>query len=465
MLFNTAAFGIFFAVIATLYWALRQHTRARLGLLLLASYYFYASWDVRFVALIAGVTLIDYFAALVLTQQRGVSARRLVLAVALGLNLGLLGFWKYAGFFIDTAAPLLSLLGLQQRLSGFSVMLPVGISFFTFQGLSYLVDVYRGDIPVERSPFRFALFIAFFPQLVAGPIVRAPDLLHQFDQVPNVDDRQFGRGLAMMLGGLLKKVVLADFLAANLVDRVFDLPSHYGSLEVLAAIYAYALQIYGDFSGYSDIAIGAALVLGFALPDNFNAPYRADGFRDFWRRWHISLSTWLRDYLYISLGGSRGSRWNTSRNLMITMVLGGLWHGASYNFVLWGLLHGLLLVIEHHRRARPKRFSPVIRVLLTFHAVAALWVVFRAHTLDAAVAVFAQLFAMVPGVSNLSWPLLGLMVVGYLVHFVPRRWSDKLVERFAQSTAIEQATATIAVMYMLQGLASANAQPFIYFQF
>ena len=345
MLFNTPAFGVFLVLVCALYWAFAQFTRVRLGLLLVASLYFYACWDARFLLLIGGVIAIDYTAALLVARIASRQARLYVVAVAVGLNLGLLGFWKYAGFFSEVLAPLLSVVGLP-RVGWLDIVLPVGISFFTFQGLSYVIDVYRREIPAERSLFRFALYIAFFPQLVAGPIVRAKDLLHQLDVRPRVDATRFGRGLWMILVGLAKKVVLADYLAANLVDRVFDLPTHFSSLEVLAAVYGYALQIYGDFSGYTDIAIGTALLLGFELPANFNFPYRADGLRDFWRRWHISLSTWLRDYLYIPLGGSRRGGLFTYRNLFITMLLGGLWHGASHNFILWGALHGAALSLE-----------------------------------------------------------------------------------------------------------------------
>ena len=481
MLFNTAAFGLFLLLVVSVDWAIRSQSireswrrRLRLTTLLAASYYFYACWDVRFLLLIGAVTLIDYLAARIIERIGAGRLRLQVVAVTVGLNLGLLGFWKYTDFFLRALGPVFALAHSSAG-EPLGLLLPVGISFFTFQGLSYVIDVHRGQIAAERSLFRFALFIAFFPQLVAGPIVRASQLLPALERPITVDGDRFGRGVLLMLVGLAKKVVLADYLAANIVDRVFDLPGHYSSLEVLAAIYGYALQIYGDFSGYTDIAIGAALLLGVALPKNFDLPYRADGLRDFWRRWHISLSTWLRDYLYISLGGSRGGRLATQRNLLITMVLGGLWHGASYNFVIWGTLHGLALAVgrslevrRQRRRQRGeagRRLPAWLRVLLTFHLVCALWVFFRADTLEAALSVFVQLTSLVPGTENLSWPVLALIAAGLFAHYFPRRWYRRFAEGFVQAPAFTQAATIVAVLYAVQVAAASGATPFIYFQF
>ncbi len=466
MLFGTPAFGVFLALVVTLYWALgRERPGARKAMLLGASYYFYACWDVRFLVLIVAVTALDFVGGLVIAHLGPrPRARWVAVAIVVGLNLGLLGFWKYIGFFVETLAPVARRLGATPP-PHVDVVLPVGISFFTFQGLSYVIDVYRADVAVERSPWKFALFIAFFPQLVAGPIVRAGLLLPQLDRPRAVDATLFGRGLFLILGGLLKKVVLADYLAQNLVDRVFDLPTHYSSLEALFAIYGYALQIYGDFSGYSDIAIGCALLLGIELPANFAAPYRAESLRDFWRRWHISLSEWLRDYLYKSLGGSRGGVWLTRRNLLLTMVLGGLWHGASFTFVAWGALHGLGLVLGRWLGESPKRLPRVVRVVATFHVVAVLWVLFRADTFAAAIEVLAQVVRWVPGTSNLSWPVVALTALGLALHGVPENLHERVARAFVAAPATAQAAATIAVLYVVGELASASAAPFIYFQF
>jgi D-alanyl-lipoteichoic acid acyltransferase DltB (MBOAT superfamily) len=464
MLFNTPAFAVFLALTVTLVWALESRPRARIGVLLGASYYFYACWDVRFLLLIGGVTLLDWAGGLALVRLPSGRPRTVALALLVGVNLGLVGFWKYVGFFAHALAPVSLWLGLPPP-PAVSLLLPVGISFFTFEGVSYLVDVYRGDIPPERSLPRFALFIAFFPHLVAGPIVRAGQLIPALVSPSPIDDERFGRGLFLIIGGLAKKVVLADYLATHLVDRVFDLPSHYSSLEALAAIYGYALQIYGDFSGYSDIAIGCALLLGVEIPDNFNQPYRADGLRDFWRRWHISLSTWLRDYLYVTLGGSRGGRLQTQRNLLVTMVLGGLWHGAAYTFLLWGLMHGLLLAVGRVLPEGVQRVPRWLRVGVTFHFVAILWVFFRAETFGGALEVLGQVVALVPGTANLSAALLALIAAGFALQWLPLDLYRRVAREFVRAPALAQAAATIAVLYAIGEVAATGAAPFIYFQF
>lgn len=472
MLFNTGAFALFLLVVVGLTWILevagegaRWRTGARRALLSIASYWFYACWDPRFLSLIVGVTVLDWLAGLALTRIAGRSLRLYVVAVTVGLNLGLLGFWKYTDFFLRVLAPVYEALG-RDPLAPLGLMLPVGISFFTFQGLSYVIDVYRGDVEAERSLSRFALFIAFFPQLVAGPIMRASQLLPQLDRPGEVDATRFGQAVALMIVGLLKKVVMADYLAANLVDRVFDLPERFSSVEVLVGVYGYALQIYGDFSGYCDIAIGAALLLGIQLPINFDAPYRAASLREFWRRWHITLSQWLRDYLYISLGGSRGGRWRTYRNLFLTMLLGGLWHGAAYNFVLWGAFHGLGLAVERAaRRATTVRLPRWLSILLTFHVVCALWVFFRAETFGAALRVFGQLGAGVGGTTNLTRRVIALVLLGFGTHLLPDRWWERGLRSFVRAPVAVQAAAAVATLHLAQKAAESGAAPFIYFQF
>jgi alginate O-acetyltransferase complex protein AlgI len=463
MLFNTPAFAIFLALTVTLVWALGDRSRARVGVLLAASYYFYACWDVRFLLLIGGVTLLDWLGAFAVARLAGRRSQRVVLGVLVGLNLGLVGFWKYVGFFAEAIAPVAGLLGLPAP-PEVSVILPVGISFFAFEGVSYLVDVYRGELAPERSLARFALFIAFFPHLVAGPIVRAGQLIPALVSPRPVDSERFGRGLFLVLGGLLKKL-LADHLATQLVDRVFDLPSHYSSLEALAAIYGYALQIYGDFSGYTDIAIGCALFFGVEIPDNFNQPYRAESLQDFWRRWHISLSTWLRDYLYRSLGGSKEGNLKTHRNLLVTMILGGLWHGAAYTFLLWGVMHGLLLSIGRLLPESVAKWPRWLRVAITFHSVAILWVFFRAESFGGALDVLAQVVAFVPGVTNLSWKLVALLAGGYALQWLPADLHRRVATAFVNAPAVAQAGATIAILYLIGEVSSAGAAPFIYFQF
>jgi len=472
MLFNTASFALFLLVVVALTWTIEVagegagwRRSARRGVLLLASYWFYACWDPRFLSLIVGITVVDWLAGKALARLRHRHLRLYLVAVTVGLNLGLLGFWKYTDFFLRVLAPLYEALG-REPLAPLGLVLPVGISFFTFQGLSYVIDVYRGDEDAEPSLVRFALFIAFFPQLVAGPIVRANQLLPQLDRPGEVDATRFGQAVALMIVGLLKKVVMADYLAANLVDRVFDLPERFSSIEVLVGVYGYALQIYGDFSGYCDIAIGAALLLGIQLPINFDAPYRAASLREFWRRWHITLSQWLRDYLYIAMGGSRGGRWRTYRNLFLTMLLGGLWHGAAYNFVIWGAFHGAGLAAERiARRVTSVRLPRWLGVLLTFHVVCALWVFFRAETFAGALAVFAQIGSGVWGITNLTRNVMALVVLGFAGHFLPDGWWDRGLRSFVRAPVAVQAAAAIATLHLAQQAAQSGAAPFIYFQF
>jgi alginate O-acetyltransferase complex protein AlgI len=478
MLFNTAQFGIFLVFVLGVYWALARYQTLRLGFLLLASYYFYGCWKPVYLLLIVGVTAVDYLGALLLCKVRGPAARKGVVALVVTANLVVLGYWKYTHFILETLRPWFGdYTGYPQ--GRLSIVLPVGISFFVFQGLSYVVDVYRRDISVERSIFRFALYIAFFPQLVAGPIIRAKDLLFQFDQRVSLSSEQVGVGFYLILSGLLKKAILADYLAANLLDRVFDNPGSFSSLEVLASVYGYARQIYGEFSGYTDIAIGVALLLGFTLPPNFNLPYRADGLQDFWRRWHISLSTWLRDYVYIPLGGSRGGQLSTYRNLFVTMLLGGLWHGASWNFVIWGALHGAGLAVwrgvgavwdrlGQHFAVLPHRDAPlirVIRVVLTLHFVIALWVFFRAQTFGDALAIFTQIASMTPGTANLTGSIVGVLLLGYVIHYAPLGWHEHARRAFVKAHWFLQSLACVTVLYILRSLSHDTPQQFIYFQF
>ena len=339
MLFPTVTFAIFLTLVLGAHTVLLGRPRAWKATMLAASYVFYAWWDWRFLTLIWLSTAVDFVAGRALMASASPTRRRLLLVLSLATNLGMLGFFKYADFFVESFVNLMADLGLAVSAQPLGIILPVGISFYTFQTMSYSIDIYRGRLEPTESLLDFALFVGFFPQLVAGPIVRARDFLAQLA----TDDRtpiDTGRSLRLILGGLFKKIVIADVLATELVDGVFANPGGATGLETLLAIYGYALQIYGDFSGYSDIAIGIALLLGFRFGDNFDQPYRAASLQEFWRRWHISLSSWLRDYLYVSLGGSRRGRLLTYRNLLITMLLGGLWHGAGWTFVVWGALHG-----------------------------------------------------------------------------------------------------------------------------
>jgi len=395
MLFNSFEFVAFFVITLGVVVLLRRRVTARNIYLLFASYFFYGLWDWRFLGLIAISTVVDYTCGLLLHRKergggddrRPTTTDNLTLAVSVITNLGILGVFKYYNFFIASFSTMIEGIGINNSFSTLHIILPVGISFYTFQTLSYTIDCYRGKIPAEHSFLNFALFVAFFPQLVAGPIERASHLLPQMQKPSVISWKNLRSGLFLMGIGLFKKVVIADNFAP-FADAVYTANDPTG-LDILVGTYAFAIQIYCDFSGYSDIARGAARCMGFDLMLNFRAPYLATNPSDFWKRWHISLSTWLRDYLYIPLGGNKGSRINNYRNLMLTMILGGIWHGAAWNFVLWGIYQGSLLCIYRLAKERwqlkpPKRFSLHywVMTVLFFQLVCYGWLLFRAESLE-----------------------------------------------------------------------------------
>jgi D-alanyl-lipoteichoic acid acyltransferase DltB (MBOAT superfamily) len=390
MLFNSHTFFVFLALVIGIT-RLRWSWTGKKAFLLLMSYVFYAAWNPPFVILLWISTLADWHIAARLARAKARWARRGLLLASLGVNLGLLGYFKYAGFFLENIEWLGSLLGQSWQSPEMSIVLPVGISFYTFQTLSYTLDVYRGDLRPWHNFLDYALYVTFFPQLVAGPIVRASDFLPQCERPRRATSSQLGWGLVLIVSGLFAKVVIADAIMSPVVERLYDVEPVAGAGSAWVGTVAFAAQIYSDFAGYSTCAIGAALCLGFRIPDNFRYPYAAVGFSDFWRRWHISLSTWLRDYLYISLGGNRRGPGRTYVNLMLTMLIGGLWHGASWSFVVWGGMHGGFLVSE--RLARPRldkwglwsrRPIKLLLMLLTFGCVCFTWVYFRAEDFQTA---------------------------------------------------------------------------------
>jgi D-alanyl-lipoteichoic acid acyltransferase DltB (MBOAT superfamily) len=407
MLFNSFTFWLFLAVVLMAYFRLGHKSQNRM--LLLASYVFYGWWDWRFLSLIWISTIVDYFVALridsVREGHRGgrpERATKLWLTLSVVTNLGILAFFKYFGFFVSELGELLQAAGMAAIEPSLRIVLPVGISFYTFQTMSYTIDVYRGQTRPTRNIFDFALYVAFFPQLVAGPIERSTRLLPQIQQPRRYGGSEFAEGLHLILLGLFKKIVIADNMAF-IVNGIFRAePSELSGLDCLVGTYAFAFQIYGDFSGYSSIARGVAKWLGFDLMVNFRMPYFARSPREFWQRWHISLSTWLRDYLYIPLGGSRCGKWRTHRNLLATMVLGGLWHGAGWTFLAWGLFHGLILCfyravgIDATGRQSRLRVSPmrsVVAGLVTFHLVCMGWLLFRASSIEQAYAMVLRMVA------------------------------------------------------------------------
>lgn len=473
MLFDTTLFVWFFVAVFSGFWLVARYPMIRVIWLLAASYIFYASWNPTLVGLIIVSTMADYWIARKIYEADTQRRRKQWLMLSLVTNLGVLAGFKYTGFFLQSFNDAMALMGATGRLPVPQIILPVGISFYTFQTLSYTIDVYRGKLRASDNPLHFALFVAFFPQLVAGPIVRAADFLPQLLREPIFNAREHSFGLFLVSVGLFKKVALANTLSVNLVDRIWDNPELYSSVEVLVGMHAYAFQIYCDFSGYSDVAIGLALMLGYKLPENFRRPYLSRDIAEFWRRWHISLSSWLRDYLYIPLGGNRSGEWGTYRNLAITMLLGGLWHGASWNFVLWGAAHGIALgVVRYLQRRNPEKAKaerPLWRTLLagfiTFEFVNLTWVLFRAPTWDAAVQFMRRLGEASTYTPNLTTPVLLALGGAALLHFTPPRWKDQLAERFIALPGWAQGVLVVALAIVLQQLKGKDAVPFIYFQF
>ncbi|MBM4376221.1 MAG: MBOAT family protein [Deltaproteobacteria bacterium] len=477
MLFNTLEFAAFFGVTFVVAWELARLRAVwpRLGFLLVASYSFYSFWSWRYGPLLFGSSTVDYVLAQRIARSRRHSTRRLLLVVTVVSNLGLLAVFKYGAFVTESLRALRPIVGATTAPTADAVIAtlpPVGISFFTFVSMAYVIDVYRGRLAPHQSYLRYLVFVAFFPHLVAGPIVRAQDLLPQLERPARLSRRESGEGFFLVALGLVKKVVISDVLSTNLVDRVFADPLHHSAVETLAAVYGYAVQIYCDFSGYSDIAIGLALLLGVRFPANFDAPYQATDLVAFWRRWHISLSSWLRNYLYVPLGGNQGGRLLTYRNLMVTMVLGGLWHGASWTFVSWGALHGLGLVVVRVLGGETGSGAPQRSVaerlaawFVTFHFVCFAWVFFRASSFHNAAAVFRQLGARGGGAGLLSPLMTGWLAMSLAALSVPRRVVGSLRERFIGLPAWLQGGVLFLVAVLLHEVSSAERVPFIYFQF
>jgi D-alanyl-lipoteichoic acid acyltransferase DltB (MBOAT superfamily) len=465
VVFPTVQFAIFFVVVLALSWALMPKPRLWKPFILAASAVFYGAASWRWVVLLAAVVLANQLAAVLVARTSGPRARTWIVAAAVAADLGLLGLFKYYDFFAEDFNRVLGYVGLDLPAPLLSLALPVGISFFVFQAISYVVDVKRGLLPPART-IDVAIYLSFFPHLVAGPIVRAREFLPQLAAPRNPRDVAVGAGVVLIAVGLVKKVMLADFLAREIVDPVFAVPQLYHTPDVLVAAYAYAAQIYCDFSGYTDIAIGLALLMGFIFPQNFDSPYRAASFREFWRRWHITLSRFLRDFLYIPLGGNRGGRWMTARNLMITMVLGGLWHGAAWTFVLWGALHGSALVTEHLIGAeRIERVPAWLRWVVVFHLVVLGWILFRSPDLDIAGAFLGQLFS--PGAATLVTPavLAAVLIVigGQLLPPRPLQALRLRVEGW-RPTALGAGLAAV-VLLVAATVPTQGVPPFIYFQF
>ncbi len=489
LLFSQFYFWGFFAIVLIGYSFIYKKNTLRNAYLFAASLFFYYKSGGYFFSLLILTIVIDYCVGLMLGKNMSTRKRRGWITISIVANLGVLAYFKYAYFFTDV---LNSLFGTSYRVQNIlalwsnqwtgthfdvsTIILPVGISFYTFQSMSYTIDVYRKKIKPVNNFIDFAFYVTFFPQLVAGPIVRASEFIPQLYQKYSLSRQEFSHALLLILNGLLKKIVVSDFISINFVDRVFDNPSAFSGVENLMAIYGYAAQIYCDFSGYTDIAIGVAMLLGFRLPINFNVPYKATNITDFWRRWHISLSSWLRDYLYISLGGNRKGKVRQYINLMITMLLGGLWHGANLRFVIWGGIHGIALMFHkwikqlHFNVPINKTWGKAISIFITFNFVCLTWVFFRAHSMHDASIMFSQIFTsfhseVLPLFIKAEPLVFALIWLTFIIHWLPSSIKEKCRGYFIQTPLWVKICYTIMVIFILYQLKSSNIQPFIYFQF
>ena len=477
LIFSSGLFLFLFAGFMLVYSMFRRAPMARIVYVILFSlYFYYKSSGIYFLLLIFAATS-DYRIAKGIHAARSTRAKRWLVVLSVAVNLGMLAYFKYTNFLIDIANQMFG----QGFMQFQNIFLPVGISFFLFQSLSYTIDIYRGSLkPVDRWG-DYLFYLSFFPQLVAGPIVRARDFLVQIRQNPiTVSREMFGTGIYLIAIGLFKKAVISDYISLNFVDRIFDDPALYSGMECLAAVYGYALQIYCDFSGYSDMAIGLALLLGFRFPKNFDAPYHSATITEFWRRWHISLSMWLRDYLYISLGGNRKGRLRTYFNLLVTMVLGGLWHGAAIRFVLWGTLHGVALALHKlwlsvvpGAKVSGYQMHPLSRlagILVTFHLVCFGWLLFRADSMRTVQLMLHQItdnfhLQLLPQMLAGYGGVFALVGLGYLLHMLPGRADAAARRAVVASPFWVQVLLLASVAWGVMQIQSSSIQPFIYFQF
>lgn len=490
MLFNSIQFLIFFPIVVILYFIIEH--KYRWIFLLAASYYFYMCWKPEYIILIIVSTIIDYYAGIMMEKSKTVVKRRKFLLLSLFSNLGLLFTFKYFNFFNNSIHSVLNSFNIFYDSPTFSLLLPVGISFYTFQTLSYSIDVYRGEKKAEYHFGYFALYVSFFPQLVAGPIERSTRLLPQFFEKHEFDSQRVSDGLKLMMWGFFKKVVIADRLAV-LVNQVYNNAENYTGIPLLLATYFFAFQIYCDFSGYSDIAIGAAQVMGFKLMDNFNRPYYSKSISEFWKRWHISLSTWFKDYLYIPLGGNRVVKWRWYMNLFLTFLISGLWHGANWTFVIWGAIHGFYLIFAIWTRNSVKKIyqflglqkgtrkRKIVDVFITFHLVLFAWVFFRANSFNDAIYILTNLFPLnlnefisllnstgatqtTLGLTK-SGILLALLSIGFMeiIHLMQRH---KNMRSFLSNKPIYiRWSIYSALLIIIISFGEFSLQEFIYFQF
>lgn len=472
LIFSSGMFLVMWVLFTGVYYMLHGKNTARIAFVTLFSYYFYYKSSGFYFFLLAIVTVSDFaIAKRMLTRP---AHKKTLLLLSLLIDLGLLAYFKYTNFFGATLAGIIG-----ANFQPWDIFLPVGISFFTFQSLSYTIDVYRGQLRPLDSLLDYAFYVSFFPQLVAGPIVRARDFVPQIRRPVTITREMMAMGVYLVLIGLFKKAVISDYISVNFVDRIFDNPLRYTGVENLLGSLGYTLQLYCDFSGYSDMAIGLALLLGFHFPKNFNAPYKAVSVRDFWRRWHISLSTWIRDYVYISMGGNRKGKARTYVHLLATMLLAGLWHGAAWNFIAWGGLHGLALachkfyrqyIVRHDKGYRSQGLKRVGGMIVTFAFVSFAWLIFRNRDMGNAGIMLQQMLTNFHGeligqvLLGYKWVML-LMAFGLVSHYVPEKWENAAVKALSKCNVMIYAILLAALIYLICQIKTSDIQPFIYFQF
>ncbi len=473
MLFYTKTFLMFWAISFGLHFIFKNNKKVWPLLLAISSSIFYAQLDKRFLILVLAIAASDYVLGILIENESGEKKKKHLVVFSVVINLTILGFFKYFNFFVSSVSDFLVALGFNPHIQLLKIVLPIGISFFTFESLSYVIEIYRGHMKASRNFIEYYLFIVFFPHLVAGPIIQPKILISQFRKGPDINEYKLKNGLWRFVLGLSKKLLIADQLAYFIVDPVFTTPAMFSTAETWIGVIAYSFQIYFDFSGYSDMALGLAQVYGFELPENFNFPYLAKTIRDFWRRWHISLSTWLRDYLYISLGGGRGSRLEKYRNIFLTMLLGGVWHGASYNFIIWGCLHGIFIGVSHifndyfESDKKIPDYLEVFQIISTFLLVTFAWIYFRAENLTLANAIVVQLFSgkstIINNIPGIVYFFLGMSIFYYLLarcgffYFMNYKFSGKMNDFFA--------AIIIAFIICIVMIFDKQYSPFIYFQF
>jgi len=471
LLFSSGTFLAIFLVFLIIYAVVFRQKALRTIYILLFSLFFYYKAGGFFVFLLMSATVGNFLLSnLISNNGRPPNFKnKFFLILTIIANLSVLGYFKYTGFLIFNINEIT-----QNNFAIPNIILPIGISFYLFQAISYSVDVYKREFPVEKNFLDFAFYLCFFPQLVAGPIVRAKEFIPQIKTTPKITNEDVGNGLFLFLLGFVKKTVISDFVSLNLVDRVFAMPENFTPLENLLAVYAYSIQIYCDFSGYSDMAIGLALLLGYKLPLNFRTPFQAKSVTEFWRRWHISLSSWLRDYLYISLGGNRKGKIRTYINLFVTMLIGGLWHGASWKFVAWGGLHGAALAVERlfRKEKSGNNFAlNIVKIFFTFHFVAFTFIFFRAADFETAILLIRQISYF-----NFNWSQIFVVISSYkfalmlmlfasFIHFIPEKIAEKIKDLFVRAPVLIKIIIAGLIFRISFSIAASDVQPFIYFQF